>query len=151
MNDAIERTILIIANDDAVARALEVKLLRGVPARITTICMRFDQVSLHLTRSALEDVDLVITELLRPYRWLLRAEGVVLAERIVRMNKKVVIFSPYALADKLRSPIYWDAASDQDFLRIVLRSFYGDYLPANEIRRLRTFFGAILKAPAQHG
>lgn len=68
-----------------------------------------------LTQRVLQVTSLFVLELWRSYTTGWRAEGVAVAEQLMRIGAAPLIVSPLSLGEKLRVSCYWDLASGDTF------------------------------------
>jgi hypothetical protein len=135
------------------AQPLGSSLLRllnaGLGDRIGASAFCYSQFSSLGTMRRIMETDLFVLELFRRNPGGLRAEGVAMAQKLWRWRKPSLIISPLFLADRLKSPSYWDLASHRSMAESA------EWLleaPALEgIDRLTPCFARFLEIPPQHG
>ena len=115
------------------------------------LSITYSQCEHMLTPGLIESADMFLLGLMRRYSAGLRAEGIALALRLAERRKSSMVFSPLALADRLRVTSYWDIASNIGYCDQVTRALA---LPLSEAKRdfqvLLEVFRPLMPVPAQH-
>ncbi len=131
----------------AVQRLLRAKLGNAVAVSAFTY---FESLTF-LTPERVADTDLFVLELFRHYQGGLRAEGMVLAQRLVRRGKRTLVISPLSLGRQKNCRGYWDVASSDTLAeRLQELILSGHLTPQSEWDYLRRCFSSFLDLPPQH-
>lgn len=107
-----------------------------------------------LSPRLLGSTDLFVLELWRTYPTGLRAEGLAVAEELIRQRARPLVASPLALGSESGVPWYWDLASEDTLeARCVglLRGTPKEWMHADgRSGRLKDLLGAYLLKPQGH-
>lgn len=88
----------------------------------------------------MDEADLFVLGLERRYDLGMRAEGVTVAENLIRNGKRVLVVGSETSARQVMSPIYWDIGSEGTFLQAVGRCLSGRQPNPGDIAPLTAFF-----------
>lgn len=98
----------------------------------------------------MSEADIFVLGLERRYDLGIRAEGVTVAENLIRNGKRVLVVGSEASARHLMSPIYWDIGSEETFLQAVNRCLSARQTNPDDSPSLTAFFEDRLAIPTGH-
>lgn len=148
----MEKMLVIVTDTAPLGEALERIIRRSVGSSVDVVRIVYnsDNYQSHIGAYA-ADADYFVVDLLRNYPGGLRAEGVILGERMLLRGKNVMIVSCLSLGDKLSIPFYWDVASSDSFAERVTQLIQQDKIGFHEdIEKLKRVFQKLLVLPPQH-
>jgi hypothetical protein len=144
--------VLIIGNTPAFGRvtAMAVKSHRLQQVNLRH-CVFADLGSI-LTPGLIRGTELFIVELWRVYRTGLRAEGLAVAEELLRQGATPLIVSPLSIGEDAQTLYYWDLSSPDRIgercANLLQRG--GSGKDRQGLKLLRTLLDAYYEAPAGH-
>ena len=143
--------MLVITDKQPLGAAIQRLLHARFGKTVAVSAFTYFESLMFLTPERVEDTDLFVLELFRHYRGGLRAEGVVLAQRLGRRGKRTLVISPLSLGRQKICRGYWDVASS-DTLADRLQDFTlrGHPAPPSEWDYLHRCFSSFLALPPQH-
>jgi len=107
-----------------------------------------------LTSRMLRETALFVLELWRSYGTGWRAEGVAVAEQLMRIGAAPLIVSPLSLGGKLDASCYWDLASRDDLAERIATALQAgvsrSLSPYEEIESVKRIFREHLAKPVGH-
>jgi len=98
----------------------------------------------------IDEADIFVLGLERRYDLGMRAEGVTVAENLIRSGKRALVVGSEANARHLMSPIYWDIGSEETFLEAVDRCISNRQPNPEDVLPLTGFFEERLAIPTGH-
>lgn len=144
------QSLVIITDAERLGEALERAVCRGMGSSVDIIRITYAQCQNYLPRLS-KEADYFVLDLLMNYAGGMRAEGVVLGERLIRQGKNVLIISCLSLGKQLSLPCYWDVTSENS-LDSHLKQFVNQKMIDidKDIEKLKNTFQNLLHLPPQH-
>ncbi len=146
----MQKTAVIITNTEVLSEAIAGYL--NILLKMETYAFTYENSDL-LSGEIFNNADIFIFGLLRVYdNFRIRAEGIPSAQWAIKGGKRALIVAPEVNCDKIRSPIYWDVACDdeiKDRIKGVLElDEHFDF--DREIEKLKDFYKDYLTPPSHH-
>ena len=142
---------VVLIHDQPKLRHLLADLLRGwTKHRVEVEDAGYDVRLPGVWQRWMNEADLFVLGLERHYALGMRAEGVKVAENLIRSGKQVLVVGTEASARHLMSPIYWDIGSEETFLQAVNRVLSGRKPNPDDVLPLSAFFEKRLTIPTGH-
>jgi hypothetical protein len=142
--------LLVLTNANPLGNVIFDLAKNGLGADARIFRMTYSDCVTQLSRELIEETDLFVVELFREYPGGLRAEGVFLAERMVRRGKRALIISAVFLAQQLGCHSYWDVSSTDTLIARIIDRLMATRPQLVEFERLSNVFAAWLEIPSQH-
>ena len=141
-------TTIVITDGEELALAL----CRYVEHLLGMECYHFTYSNSELmSGEVFQKADIFLLELLRIYKnWHIRAEGIFVAESLLKQGRKVLLIAANALGDKIKSPIYWDIACSFPLKEKIKQALEGNYDWKEEIEKIKQFYKELLSPPSHH-
>lgn len=130
------------------ARAIDRFVRCAFNEGVASYFMTYEQKSTLLTRDLYLRSGLFVVELMRTYQYGVRAEGIFVAETLLKHGKRVVIVSAAAVGRKLPFPIYWDVTSAESLQKKLLAIPGPGADVQEDIARLKRAFARYCRVPA---
>ncbi len=146
-----EKCIVIITDNVSLSQVLDKYLLVRLQADTERYYMTYGES--RLSQELVKAADLIILGLFRCYGLRVRAEGVMVAKRLIQHRKPFLIISGMVRGEKLACCTYWDLASNDllaERVAELLASPTVDFKA--EVLQLEAYFHAYCIAPPdRHG
>jgi len=143
--------ILVITDREPLGASVQRLLRAKLGKTVAVSAFTYVESLTFLTPERVADTDLFVLELFRHYRGGLRAEGVVLAQRLSGRGKRTLVISPLSLGRQKSCQGYWDVASSDTLAdRLQDLTLRGHPAPQSEWDYLRRCFSSFLALPPQH-
>lgn len=141
----------VLIHDQPSLRHLFASLLRGWSKRRVKVEEAGYDVRLPgVWQRWMDEADIFVLGLERRYDLGMRAEGVTVAENLIRSGKRALVVGSEANARHLMSPIYWDIGSEETFLEAVDRCLSNRQPNLDDVLPLTGFFEERLAIPTGH-
>jgi len=142
-------SVLIITNHTSLGLALTRSAQSVVEKHSPVFSITYTETMALLTPSRIKETDFFIMELLRTYPGGQRAEGVVLAERLI-YRKPFLIVSPLHLAQKIQCPGYWDTEAKDSPVDRIRGLLNFPHQCTEGFERMKANFSRMMELPPQH-
>jgi len=143
-------SLLIITNAVPLREVIMRLARQSLPYTARILGLTYADCIRHLTPELVSHTGYFVLELFRQYPGGLRAEGVVLAQRVARQGKILLVISPLSLAARLSCRMYWDASSPDTLSDRLAQLVMLAKPDQSELERISRTFKRFLDLPPQH-
>mgnify|MGYP001176990314 CR=1 FL=1 len=143
-------SLLLVTSEDSLGVVVAERLRHCLCAGTRILRLTYSDCAMQLTSSLIEQTGFFVVDLLRQYPGGLRAEGVVLAERLARRGKSSLVISPLFVAHQLSCPSYWDVSSTDTLVTRIVERMSVTKPQHEELKDIGAFFMQLLRIPPQH-
>jgi hypothetical protein len=141
--------VLVITERVELGQSIQRLLTQHFAKGVTVFSFTFAESQMFLTPRRIDETGLFVLDLLRPYPGGLRAEGLVLADRL-RWRAPSLLVSPLYLSEGLECMAYWDTSCEDTLAARAERLLSGSESSMEGFDRIVDCFERMLRIPRQH-